>query len=153
MKKTLCSLFLAGLMLVGTSEAFACSCDLPSGPDESQVKKAKASADAVFVGRLVKLVEPKNRDGSLTGEVIAEFEIERAWTDVKTSRITVYTTNICCICGFPFHKGMRYIVYASGKQKLHTTICTRTTTLTEEGSPDERYLGIPVVFEKGKKIS
>ena len=153
MKNILCLVFLAGVILVGTSDAFACSCDLSSGPEEMQVNKAKANADAVFVGRLVRLVEPKNRDGSLTGEVIAEFEIERAWTDVKTSRITVYTTNICCICGFPFHKGMRYIVYASGKQKLYTSICTRTTILSEEGSPDERYLGLPVVFEKGKKIS
>lgn len=139
--------------LVGTQDALGCSCAAPrSDSEEVQVNDAKENADAVFVGKLIKLVEPKNADGKPTGDVIAEFEVERAWTDMPTSRVKVHTTNICCICGFPFRKGMRYIVYASGKDRLSTNICTRTALLLEEGSPDERYLGVPVIFEKGKKI-
>jgi hypothetical protein len=112
------------------------------------VREAKLGSNAIFVGKLIKLVEPRNDDGTFTGEVIAEFEVERAWTPLKNSRLTVYTTNICCICGFPFHEGIRYIVYASGKDKLYTTICMRTRPIGDGESGDEKYLGMPMIPER-----
>jgi hypothetical protein len=131
----------------------ACSCDLPLGKSEKErVKKAKVTSDAIFVGKLVRLVEPKKDDGSFTGEVIAEFEVKRAWKGITSSRVTIYTTNICCICGYEFSEGATYIVFAYGKEKLSTSRCMRTTPIAEEGiSNDEKYLGKPQVIRDDKK--
>lgn len=137
-----------------SSDLLACSCGLDVFRSErTKVKDAKKGASAVFVGKLVRLTEPKKPDGSLTGEVIAEFEVDRAWKGVRSSKITVYTTNICCICGFPFHEGATYLVYAAGEKKLYTNICTRTVSIgVGSKSEDEEHLGkaIVVVAEQKK---
>jgi hypothetical protein len=150
MKALFFILSLSLFIIAGTADALACTCVPPSSdPVDVQITRAKANADAVFVGKLVKIVRPN----TITGQIIAQFEIERSWSDHATSKISIYTAWGTAMCGFPFQKGMRYIVYASGDERLQTTICTRTALLVDDWSPDERYLGIPFLYEKGKKIS
>lgn len=148
-------LFIFLVLCFGTTDYLqACSCDIPllNKSEKGRVKKAKQGAEAVFVGKLVRLTEPKKDDGSFTGEVIAEFEVKRAWKGITSSKVTVYTTNICCICGYTFSEGATYIVYAYGKDRLTTNICTRTIPIgVESESNDERYLGKPLTIKEDKK--
>jgi len=140
-------------MLAGAKTVEACSCSPPIGKTfRQQIRDGKAEAKAVFVGKLKKLEEPTNPDGKLTGEVIAHFEVERAWKGGIAEDITVYTTNTCCICGFPFSEGQRYIVYAHGENRLVVSMCSRTRRLDVAASPDESYLGMPKHIERKRII-
>lgn len=152
MKKSVFFLFLF-LAVAGVRTAEACSCSPSIGRTlKQQVRDASSDAAAIFVGKLVKLEEPRGSDGELTGEVIAQFEVERTWKGTVTETIVVYTTNRCCICGFPFVEGARYIVYSHGTGRLAVSMCSRTRQLDSAISPDEIYLGKPKYIER-KRIS
>lgn len=67
------------------------------------------------------------------------------------------TSTACCICGYPFRVGERYLVYASngyeGEPELWTNICTRTKSLANAAN-DVKVLGKGQVWERaGAKTS
>lgn len=134
------------------TDVYACSCsffDQLGKSDKKLVKEAKKSADAVFIGEIVEVrfSEPTWPDGDekIPFTRYAKFRVEKSWKGVKDQEfIEIFTANVCCICGVPFKKGERYIIYANKHKdgEFSTNICTRTR-IYEAKLIDEKYLGKP----------
>lgn len=82
-------------------------------------------ATAVFAGKAVKIVaDPKHY------EVTVTFEVSRAWKGDAGKTVAVTTARDGAACGFSFHEGDGYLVYATAvENKLYTGLCTRTQVL------------------------
>lgn len=110
---------LIGLLLVVLS-AGACSCKSPPPPLEAMEKAA-----AVFAGKVTAL-EADEKDH----QVRATFEVSRVWKKQAGKTIVVITNENGASCGYTFHEGETYLVYAYEREgKLYTSICARTKVL------------------------
>lgn len=125
---------------------YACSCVPPSAEFSNDAEKYVAherdKAAAVFSGKVAGIVQLKNAQGKATGVIRVRFTVYKSWKGAETKSVTVRTTNICCICGFPFKIGKEYLVYAAGSdsKSLSASICSRTKTL-DAAAEDLEFLG------------
>ena len=92
------------------AQAYRCK---PTGTPLEEMKEAAA----VFVGK----VKKANEVGTVR---ITEFEVERYWKGPGTKSITVRSGKH--LYGYRFAPGQKYLVYASGKDELETSRCSRT---------------------------
>lgn len=133
-------LFAAMLLAFLPSPADACSCTEPPPPAE-----AAAEADAVFVGRVIGMeLRPSQASESLPEEEVAvvTLQVQEEWTATGESTLVVETSWTCCFCGFPFHLGQSYLVYARrSDDRLVTSQCSRTAKVSE-ASLDLQVLGL-----------
>lgn len=132
-------------VLMSYTTAHACRCVSRTefdGEPEKYVRFERERAFAVFAGKVTRIDEVKNARGAPSGVVKVTFAVLRAWKGASANRIVVSTTNVCCICGYPFEVGGEYLVYASGESvgDLRTSICTRTKKLND-AAEDLRFLG------------
>lgn len=149
------SIFLiAGIISIGAfatpNTAAACSCANISQEEMYE------NADAVFVGSVI---SRKEKDGGFKEALHAlfgrdkprhytynkiDFHVTERWKGVDTNKITIVTALHSASCGFNFKKGEEYLVYAHESpaydEKLSTSICSRTTLLSE-ASEDLAALG------------
>lgn len=126
-RRALLGLSLLVVALSG-ARAAACSCEKPGPPC---VEFGRASA--VFVGTVasVREGERKQKPG---GEVeftprAVKFSVERTFLGVEGAEVEVLTGLGPEDCGYPFTKGVSYLVYAYRGEKgerLYTSACTRT---------------------------
>ena len=105
--------------------AMACSCVISPPADV-----ALSEATAVFSGEVVEV--NKSKDGN--GKTI-HFNVQEVWKGIDSTTISVFTGNDSASCGIDFTVGKAYLVYAhttdsDGKDILSTTLCDRTTELT-----------------------
>src|SRR3990172_670723 len=102
--------------------ALACTCAQPAS-----VQEGLQRADAVFAG----LVERFELKGS--GR-LATFRVHTVWKGPETHRIQVATGGGDGDCGYHFIVGVKYIVFAhqTGRNRLETSICTRTKQASGE---------------------
>jgi hypothetical protein len=130
------------------SVARACTCELPLvGQAEKQaVKKARRESQAIFVGKVLEVVEPPNEF-----HVSIRFEIERVWKGPEYSELEIFTGKGGGDCGYKFAVGETYLVYAFGPNELRlgTNICQRTKTVAA-ARVDLRYLGKPRFVTRAK---
>lgn len=122
-----------GWLLVTSSAAHACSCMTPGTPCESY-----GTANAVFVGTAVSVRElerPKSGDVDTWHYQRAyKFSVEQSYLGVEGTEVEIVTGSGGGDCGYQFQIGTRYVVYAHSYQdRLSTTICTRTRTVTSAG--------------------
>ncbi|HWN11148.1 MAG TPA: hypothetical protein VNO50_18055 [Pyrinomonadaceae bacterium] len=135
----LLALIICAATLVGFSwiEARACTCALPL-PNltlKQQVKKAQKQSRAVFVGKVMQVVQNPDASG-----VSVKFLVEKSWKGRLTREVTISTGLGGGDCGYRFEVGESYLVYASGANKLlSTSICQRTAPRSENG--DMKHLG------------
>ena len=130
-------------LLFAPSIAFACSCSLPPiGKTEKQlIKLERKKSQAVFVGEVTEIIAPKTTSGEEAWTAEVRFKVLQTWKGITTETVKVFTANRCCICGYEFAVGERYLVYAySSNKDLGTSFCTRTKTLSE-ASKDLKVLG------------
>jgi hypothetical protein len=136
---------LAGLMLVTTGEARACSCG-PSGPPCQNAFQV----DAVFAATVRTIValpdddEPQIPPGStrIPRTVRVEFTDVVAYRGIQTPTVSVITAGTGPACGYAFTPGKRYLVYANRTKDgkgLVTGICSRTRLL-QDADEDLRFL-------------
>ncbi|MCF6136403.1 hypothetical protein [Pseudalkalibacillus berkeleyi] len=128
------------IMLLGVSflnaptPAQACSCAVPSSPDEEMKR-----SDAVFMGT-VKDIKDKSFLRYSPKKVV--FEVSKSWKGEIKEEITILTGTNSANCGFPFEEGEKYIVYAmkpnmyGGNRHLTATLCSLTSNL----NPDKEGL-------------
>ncbi len=115
----------------------ACSCELPPfGKTEKQlVKLEREKSRAVFSGEVTEIILKETIPGEPAPVAEVSFRVLRSWKGVTTETATVFTANICCICGYEkFKVGDQFLVYTYGSdenEKLWTGMCTRTRSLTE----------------------
>jgi hypothetical protein len=134
---------LASLLWAGTGEA--CVGPGPGPPDAELVR-----CPFVFVGRVVAI-----RDTAITDtarmlsrmrvwrERIATVRVERSWKGVpRDTLVEVHTPQQSGMCGFPFERGRRYLIYASLDKcgAIATSSLTRTTS-RRSAAADFRALG------------
>jgi hypothetical protein len=119
--------------------AFACSCPPLGTPIEALNRSA-----AVFVGTVVAIEAPSGTP-TLTQEfpfidflvssgdpVHVMFEVSDVWKGPAYRRMVVTTAHDSSSCGYPFHSGEAYLVYASDQGAgLTTYLCSRTTSLVQ----------------------
>ncbi len=114
-------LFLS-LSLVVAWPAFACQCGT-----KPTMAEAMALSSAIFSGKVLDLhKQPKAHEEY---KVKVDFEVIDAWKGVKGKRASVYTTEGAEACAFPFKKGARYMVYASGEGVYRVDSCSNTVEL------------------------
>jgi hypothetical protein len=131
-----------GLLFV-PNIAFACSCSLPPiGKTEKQhIKLARKKSQAVFVGEVTEIIAPKTASGEEAWTAEVRFKVLQTWKGVTTETVSIFTANRCCICGYKFSVGERYLVYAySSNKDLATSFCTRIK-LFSEADADLKVLG------------
>src|SRR5215203_3326132 len=132
------------LLLGAASSVEACSC--PSWAvksEEQEVNDSAKQSDVLCVGKVIKLIESRSSNGHEI--MVVKLEVARGWLGTKGPKMTIRTFASSAACGFPFHEGLTYIVYAQIFEKdLYASLCSRTAIIKGQyGSPDERYLGMP----------
>ncbi|HWW74259.1 MAG TPA: carboxypeptidase regulatory-like domain-containing protein, partial [Pyrinomonadaceae bacterium] len=112
-------------------EARACSCAGERAPCQ-----AYWEADAVFVGEVVG--ESKTTAGGEAPDGyrmrLVRFAVEQPLRGVEGAEAEVVTGQGGGDCGYPFERGVRYVVYANRGEKdgrLYTGICMPTRPLAE----------------------
>ena len=153
--KILSLLFFIVLTVHQPNISSTCDCLQPKSPTE-ELKIAKA----VFVGKVVEVIEPDLSKTTRGGRdnLIAlmekssrriKFKIERTWKGISLDEITVTTPPTSC--RYDFKVGERYLVYAYGMRitNLGVSKCTRTRKL-QEAVEDLKELGEGMSVEKLK---
>ncbi|MEJ7849250.1 MAG: hypothetical protein WKF92_14300 [Pyrinomonadaceae bacterium] len=143
MKICLISILTFVVLLFIPRIAVACSCDLPQlGKTEKQlIKLERKKSQAVFVGEVTEIIAPKTASGEEAWTAEVRFKVLQTWKGVTTETVSVFTANRCCICGYKFAVGERYLVYAySSDEDWATSFCTRTKILSE-ADEDLKVLG------------
>lgn len=124
--------------------AYACSCG-PLDPPQSELEQASA----VFSGKVLSFRVTGHSPGSTSTEQPMPFldpteivlEVISTWKGIHQSQVVVHTGGGGIGCGFEFHVGQSYFVYAYGdSQGLETEHCSRTTEL-ENATEDLTALG------------
>jgi hypothetical protein len=119
----LCLVGLGISLSIFASRVFACTCA------EMTVAEYRDSADAVF---LAKVVGKAKSDALEKDGVEVTLEVERVWKGNISKRTVVYTGATddlylhLDLCATRFRSGERYVVFANGKDKFWTNVCTGT---------------------------
>lgn len=116
------SLGLMALVVFSAQSASACRCAPPP-----PAKKALESAQAVFLGKVIKVEKMGENRGF--GPITVTFEVSTNYKGVKTKQVKVRTASSSAACGYGFAKGNSYLVYCYSSDKgktLSTNLCTRT---------------------------
>jgi len=104
------------------------------GPPET-LRKALASADAVFTGTVTGIVRKdiQRLDGFVAPGVEVEVKTTKAWKGDIVGTVRVGTGTGGGDCGYPFEKGQGYLIYAYRTQDGHwyTDVARNTAPLKE----------------------
>jgi len=136
MKKYIYICFALAMFLFASAESsYACSCLASPAPVKEQIQGAFSSADAVFSGEVVEIIEsPADKD-----TLIVKFKIAKSWKGKAQPEVTIKTAKESAMCGYSFTTGQKYIVYAYGAgDALSTDNCSRTAMLGKKN--DAKYL-------------
>ena len=135
--------FLAAIFAIafGGPRLLGCSC-VQAGDPVAELH----SHDAVFTGEVTAVVVAPSwwRVGQVAppADLVEELTpgdsarvarvtiaVDRSWKGITREEVTVYTMFDCCMCGFAFQVGQRYLVYAAwSKQRgaFFVSACSRT---------------------------
>jgi hypothetical protein len=110
--------------LLGFAVADAEACECVGGRSACQ---ALATADAVFVGRVVSFGDVTGGERAFVSRV-ARLTVTEAFTGTTEREVSIFTGIGGGDCGFAFRVGTEYLVYAhrDGNGRLTTSICART---------------------------
>ena len=111
------------LLIAAPLDALACSC-IPPQP----IPESVDGATRVFLGKVVSL----KRDDVFGLRVT--FQVSEHFKGKPVDTLWVETAADGAMCGYPFQKGLAYVVYAHGEEgALRAHTCSRTT-LAQPGS-------------------
>ena len=140
-RRWLLVLVICGAIVVGLRPcpAFACSC-LPPGTPAQELNRSST----VFAGVVMGIDEPPARPAFTTtfpfltflvssgDPVRVTFDVSAVWKGPAYRQLVVTTARWSASCGYPFQRGMNYLVYASDQDgELTTYLCSRTNTLAQ----------------------
>jgi hypothetical protein len=92
-------------------------------------------AVAVFSGKVIEISSSGNYDRNTV-----TFDVDKTWKGNNDPIIVVSADPDYSSCGNSFDLGESWLVYAYGKSKLSTSVCSRTTRL-EYAQEDLKALG------------
>jgi len=105
--------------------AYACICF-----HRIPVCEAYNSSSVIFIGEVSEITAIENR------ELRVRFMLQRSYRGVEGTEVEVVTGMGGGDCGYQFIKGTTYFVYAYRNlrdNRIQTSTCTRTRTLTDAG--------------------
>ena len=117
--------------------------------EKQLVERERKKSKAIFVGEVIEITVPKTPSGEPAWVAKVKFKARRVWKGVEEEEVSVFTANVCCICGYEFKLGESYLVYAYGTDGLSTDICTRTRPLAD-AEKDLKVLGKARAWQHGK---
>ncbi|ALC91806.1 hypothetical protein AM500_19960 [Bacillus sp. FJAT-18017] len=140
------SLFILAFPLTG----YACKCAYPP-----TVQQELQTSKAVFTGKVIGVKDHEKQYGK---KIL--FAVIKSWKGLNESQVILDTGQGGGDCGFTFHEGTEYLVYASENvgriygdgSSMVTTICDRTKEAASAGE-DFKLLGEPTVPEKKIDLS
>ena len=131
MRRFLFVMFAVGCFSFSSERAYACFCVTPEVPE------AFKQANAVFLGEVVDIVEPKIGGTSKIQDRLftIKFKVEKFWKGMspRTREFSVLSAQggFRCFAFPPMIKGQRYLVYANPAYGAEhwsvVTSCSRTT--------------------------
>jgi hypothetical protein len=109
----------------------ACSC-MPHDQDPVKaVQKSFDRADVVFLGQ-AESVETTDSDSESYVDIFqtTTFYVIKAWKGEESKRILTRINIACCLCGYAFEEGRKYLVfgYKLDDGFYSTSTCGLTTT-------------------------
>jgi len=140
MKRLLLTIFALGCLGASASPTYACSWVTPEVPE------AFKQANAVFLGEVVDIVEPKtsNESAPIADRFFTiKFKIQRSWKGINFGRrefnVLSAQGRYGCFAFPPVSKGERYLVYADPGSEAGNwsfiTIISRTTIVRFGSNP------------------
>lgn len=110
-------------ILLNPLPASACSCVEPDVP-----RAALAKATAVFSGIVVSMdYRYSGPVQSSADPVTVTFRVDEVWKGPEKAFLSISTAISSVSCGYEFHLGESYLVYASGPEDhLEVSLCSRT---------------------------
>lgn len=127
------------LLFAQTSQVRACSCGGTASPSEEM-----RVSGSVFHG-IARSID----DDDSSRENRVEFAVLTVWKGEIAEEITVFTSDTSDDCGYKFHEGVEYIVYAS-RETSWVGICGRTASISAAGA-DLEELGPGTTIDYGGK--
>jgi hypothetical protein len=119
---------------LAASPSFACQCNQPIGPLDSQVQVSADTATAIFSAEVL-----DTQDFSQEGQQVqtAQLRVIQTWKGPHPGGTIMETRTVteCCVCGLAIGKGRRMLVYVYGKPPYRLNDCSRTREL--EGTDAE----------------
>ena len=145
MKRWLPGLSLAALLMICPPSARACTCIVPG------VEQALNRADAVFIGKVKEIIEPKKTGTSSSPDskfYTIKFEVEKNWKGAPLAEFSVLSAHgNGCFAFRRVRKGERYLVFADpvyqdGERQSGWSIITNCSRpeLSAKSSQDIRSL-------------
>lgn len=125
-------------VLALAAPAAACDCLPPGAPGEELQQ-----ADAVFTGRVVGI---RRAGGPNSHQLRVDLTVRRSWKGVAVEQMSVITENSGAACGFDFHSGTEYLVYALWNREsgdFECSLCSRTAPVSR-AQEDLHAFGAPV---------
>ena len=111
-----------GLWFVASpTTTFACSCADPGTPAE-----ALAESELVFRGTVTS-ISPEDSELQLT----VQFDVHKVWKGADAASITLTTQADTAACGYPFERGVEYVVYSWNG--VDVARCSRTAPVELAG--------------------
>jgi hypothetical protein len=140
MKQLVFTILVLGCLSACASRTYACFCVTPEVPE------ALKHANAVFLGEVIEIVEPKtsSEGASIQDRFFTiKFKIEKSWKGVpfgtREFNILAAQGRYGCFAFPPMNKGERYLVYADPAYGAEhwsvVTICNRTTIVRFASNP------------------
>jgi hypothetical protein len=93
---------------------YPCTCVFPSF--EEQLK----SATAIFRGKVIEIETIEE------GQLRVEIGVLKNWKGAEDKTKAVFSAENSAMCGYPFETDKEYLVFATGKEKLYVSLCSRT---------------------------
>jgi hypothetical protein len=110
--------------------AYACSCASFGGSPQQRAERMIDESAAVFAGKVVDL-KRGFKQGPYGSVNKVSFRVSEVWKGPKRETLELTTPSQGIACGYSFSKGRTYLVDATGKMSLDTSICSETKRLSE----------------------
>lgn len=116
--------WIASLMLISPTRAFACSCAMPTS-----VSAELRNSGAVFAGKVIRS-ESTGSMFSAYHQMSVTFQVSEVWKGPVEDTIVVTTGMGGGDCGSGFVMDEEYLVFAYGTGPYGTSMCSRTALLS-----------------------
>jgi hypothetical protein len=99
--------------------ADACTCAFPEFDEQMK------TATAVFTGEVIGIESQDNDQQKV------HFRVFRIWKGELEKTTSTVTEQQTASCGYPFRRERDYLVFATGEETLHVSLCSRTKQLSD----------------------
>jgi hypothetical protein len=135
-------------------EGFACTCmtQRMSEGKNFQPCGALSYSDVVFVGTVTNIAIQGRGKSSPSGYMIATFSVQKVIRGVNQRTVQVGTNASTAMCGYPFRKGEKYLVYVRRDPdgRLKESLCGQTTLLKDAKADLDYLKAVEIGKERGR---